>query len=241
MIDCGLSVVSHAHDREVLEFLQKLKSIDLVFRQIVITLNVRDPHFVDFASVQLEGLIILQNLRPHGFGDNHNFAFNLVEADNFCVVNSDLEFRSDLRNFFYKALSFAGQRVVSPAISSDGLPWFHRGKPFLAMADKKFFEIPDIPSTDGYVHTTWLSGCFLLFLNNTFTTLDGFSNQYFMYFEDVDLSVRARRYSIPVVVDETIHVGHRGRRLSSKNIKHFLMYVRSCVRFSIKYFKWSSF
>lgn len=241
MIDCGLSVVSHAQDREVLEFLKKLKSIGLVFRQTVVTLNVRDPDVVDFSSLELERIAILQNLEPHGFGDNHNFASDLVESDNFCVINSDLDVGSDLQTFFYKALSFADQRVVSPAISSDGLSWCHRRKPFLAMADKRYFEIPDIPPSDGYIYTTWLSGCFLLFLNNAFRRLGGFSVQYFMYFEDVDLSVRARRCSIPVVVDKTIHVGHRGRRLSRRKVKHFLMYIQSCVRFSAKHFKGSSF
>lgn len=241
MIDCTLSVVSHAQNREVLGFLKKLTSIGLVFRQTVVTLNVRDPDVVDFSSLELESIVILQNLEPHGFGDNHNFASDLAVSDNFCVINSDLDFGPNLRTFFCKALGFADQRLVSPAISSDGLSWFHRRKPFLAMADKKYFEIPDIPPSGGYIHTTWLSGCFLLFLNNAFRSLDGFSRQYFMYFEDVDLSVRARGCSIPVVVDKTIQVRHRGRRLSRRSIKHFLMYIQSCVRFSVKHFKGSGF
>lgn len=64
---------------------------------------------------------------------------------------------------------------------------------------------PRLPKGFGYV-----SGCALLVSQRTFTELGGFDEHFFMYYEDIDLCLRANRAGTSVTVDPKWKVRHLG-------------------------------
>ena len=62
-----------------------------------------------------------------------------------------------------------------------------------------------------------------------FKKLHGFDENYFLYFEDVDICYRANKIGFKVgeVNNPKIQVIHFAQRKSLKNIKYYIMYLKS--------------
>lgn len=66
----------------------------------------------------------------------------------------------------------------------------------------------------------WLSGGAMLIRRDLFESLGGFDDNFFMYFEDVDLCLRARKKNQKIVVNSKAKVLHKsGRSFASHRIK----------------------
>jgi N-acetylglucosaminyl-diphospho-decaprenol L-rhamnosyltransferase len=64
----------------------------------------------------------------------------------------------------------------------------------------------------------WVSGCLMICDRAFFELSGGFDEQYFLYFEDVDLCRKARRLGYSVVFDPRMTIVHRGKYQSSSQI-----------------------
>ena len=65
----------------------------------------------------------------------------------------------------------------------------------------------------------WVSGCGLFIPQKTFLLLGGFDKDFFLYFEDVDLCLRAKKHDIVVIREEYFRLLHRGGKSFSSHQK----------------------
>lgn len=75
-----------------------------------------------------------------------------------------------------------------------------------------------------------VSGCFMFFRGATLTKTRGFSDDYFLYFEDFDLSIRVHEFA-EVAYVPTIKVIHAGGNAAKKGIWHIKLFIFSAIRF----------
>lgn len=66
---------------------------------------------------------------------------------------------------------------------------------------------------------TAVSGAFMLVKSSVFKALNGFDERYFMYLEDVDLGIRARRMGFKVIYCPHSTIQHEGGRSSENKYK----------------------
>lgn len=79
-----------------------------------------------------------------------------------------------------------------------------------------------------------VSGCLMFFRSATLLRTGGFSEDYFLYFEDFDLSLRVAKFSAIAYVP-TVRVIHSGGRASKKGPWHILTFIRSAITFYRKH------
>jgi len=79
------------------------------------------------------------------------------------------------------------------------------------------------------------SGCFICARTDVLREIGGFDEKFFLYFEDADLSRRAKKVS-RVVYYPNSHVRHEWNRDSRRNIKMLIIMIKSAMRYL---FKWS--
>lgn len=79
-----------------------------------------------------------------------------------------------------------------------------------------------------------VSGCFMFFRSETLHNLGGFDPNYFLYFEDFDLSIRCGKIASIAYVP-TVKVIHTGGHASRKGIWHIRRFIESAIRFFSKY------
>lgn len=75
-----------------------------------------------------------------------------------------------------------------------------------------------------------VSGCFMFFRSTILENTGGFSDQFFLYFEDFDLSLRSRKLADTAYVP-TVKVVHAGGHASKKGGWHIRVFVKSAMTF----------
>lgn len=79
-----------------------------------------------------------------------------------------------------------------------------------------------------------VSGCFMLFRGDVFKALNGFDPDYFLYFEDFDLSLRTAQISRIAFVPQ-VRIIHGGGHASRKGAWHVWQFVKSGLTFYRKF------
>jgi GT2 family glycosyltransferase len=75
-----------------------------------------------------------------------------------------------------------------------------------------------------------VSGCFMFFRGTTLKNTGGFSDKYFLYFEDFDISLRSIKIASTAYVP-TIRVVHAGGHASKKGRWHIKIFIQSAMTF----------
>ena len=189
---------------------------------------------------------LIESSENLGFGRGHNEILKRIYSEFHMVVNPDIQFTpevvSKLTAFMCR---YPEVGIVTPKIrNADG------SEQFLPKRDPKFSYVilskfrPFYFFRDEYTRadevfnrpTRSLSStcCFFMIRTDMFRKVNGFDEQFFMYFEDADLSRRVRKKSVIVFYPNAFvyHAWKRDNTRSFRGIKIFLISM-------LKYFwKW---
>lgn len=231
-----ISIVSHGQFTLLAKTLKKLIYIKEV-KKIIITINI--PEKIVFSKNRK--VYFIKNLKPKGFGENHNNAFKFCNTNYFCIMNPDIVL---IKNPFQKILNFINDEtpLVSPLIVDSKLRIEDNARYFptpLFILKKLFFNQKGIYENKNLIskkkiYPDWVAGMFMVFTKKIFKKLNGFNQNYFLYYEDVDICFRLRKMNKKILVLKEVEVIHNARRSSRKNFKFFLIHLWSMIIFFYK-------
>ena len=181
-----------------------------------------------------------------GYGAGHNLALSMLEGEFHLILNPDVVIGVDA---LLAGISFLQENpdvaVASPyATDADGVKQYLckrypsvftfiiRG--FLPeLISKMFrkrlarFEMHDLPENEVSTDIPMVSGCFMLSRTDALRKVNGFDEQYFLYFEDFDLSLRIGKLAyVP-----SMKIIHSGGHAAAKGFRHLRMFALSAKRF----------
>lgn len=203
--------------------------------QIILTINIDEPA----PSVTVDQRVyVIKNHKPQGFGANHNAAFQLCNQPYFCPLNPDIKIYGDIFYELVKVLqNLPSSAVIAPLVLSP------KGKiensirhfPTLRCLFKKAIGKDDshylVTPGDPIFFPEWIAGMFMLFRSENFKRLGGFDEQFFLYYEDVDICARVWQSAMKVAACPSFTVVHDARRDSHRKFNYFLWHLTSLVRF----------
>jgi N-acetylglucosaminyl-diphospho-decaprenol L-rhamnosyltransferase len=238
MSEICLSLVSHAQadlaNRLLDDLARYCPEIDLV-----VTSNTAEVSELDFSK--WPRVKHLRNSTPRGFGANHNAAFKHCDAKYFCIANPDIRISSNLFSDLVSALQDPMVGVVAPRVlnasggTEDSVRFFPSPLSILA----RVLAIEDgrypIEGVKPLV-VDWAAGMFLLFRAEVFYNLGGFDENFFLYYEDVDVCMRLWQEGWKVMIHPGVSVVHLGQRASRRNFRYFLWHLSSMFRYFLKHF-----
>lgn len=157
--------------------------------------------------------------RNLGFAGGHNRGLAWARRRGYewvCLLNSDATLATDAIDHMLAAAYRHPRSLVCPAIS-DGEHWWYRG----GDADSRrcrtihfdfMRELSSDPesSATGPVPTSLATGCCVLASIHTWEQLHGLDESLFLYWEDFELTLQARKKAIPVILAPSAHVQHGG-------------------------------
>ena len=223
-----ISIVSHNQQALCVRLLQSIDNFaqsnmhDLI---IVVTENTLSENYVKSERFRTYSIC---NLRPKGFGSNHNAAFERFESDVFFIVNPDIILNENLdldlivEQLIRDRIDISSPQIVG--ISGAFEDYKRANLTFTNLLKRKFFK-KNVEKFD------WLAGMFLVVNSTSFRKLQGFDTDFFMYVEDCDLSMRARKVGMKVGDLEGFRVVHDARRDSMKSFRHFRWHITSLLRY----------
>lgn len=227
--DVVISIVSHGHGRMIAHLLSDLASQcagqDCSISRVVVTLNIPEP------LLRLTGwpfkVELVHNKKPRGFGANHNRALAASSESFLCVLNPDIRF-------------FPGERVLDTLIEAAGRQEVGIAYPMqvdeagVLQDCERAIPTPwalflRYTASNRVEQVDWVNAACLVLRRNVWEQLAGFDEGYFMYCEDVDLSLRVRLAGLTIQRAE-VKVCHAGQRDSRKSLKHFRWHIASLLR-----------
>jgi N-acetylglucosaminyl-diphospho-decaprenol L-rhamnosyltransferase len=248
-----ISIVSHGNDSDIINN-SNLRGINA---QENVTVIIRD----NLSSQRLKLYCETYNFSYNssdvvlGFGANNNINFKVASSlgmrrhDWFVLLNPDLVISPEMivelsnvvcnyPNELFAINLFFDDKFSKMEHSLRKFPTFISFKNIIK--GKSFTEAYDKHCLSNGSVVDWAAGSFLVFKSGLYEKLKGFDESYFMYFEDVDICFRARKYYNQQVVYlrniKGIHEGgYQNRKIFSK---HFLWYFSSLLRFLFKSTFW---
>jgi GT2 family glycosyltransferase len=185
---------------------------------------------------------IIQNTENGGYAKGYNHALQQVDADVFCLLNSDVEvtqnwlspvievFKNDTNTAIIqpKILDYKRKDYFEYAgaaggfIDKYGYPYC-RGRVFSTIEK-------DIGQYNDTAQIFWASGACLFIKKDVFKSLNGFDKSFFAHMEEIDLCWRAKNlgFNVTYVGTSTVyHVG--GATLSNVNPKKTFLNFRNSL------------
>lgn len=189
-----------------------------------------------------KGIQYIYNNKNIGFARGHNRAFEYVKkkSDIHFILNPDIAFKScEIENFiiwFYRSKNIV---LAIPSVYNfdDSAQKVVRNLPTIFSLIKRKLNLDDdtIPIVkNSVVDVPFAHGCFMAFKTNIFKELSGFDERFFMYMEDVDIWIRAKKYG-KTVINTNYKIYHEHRKGSSKKIKLLFWHLNSALKYFWKY------
>jgi hypothetical protein len=168
----------------------------------------------------------LNNLRPAGFGANHNRAFASCTTDFFCVLNPDVELG--------KGCPW-GELLTQAQRPGTGLAYPVLLNPDGSRQDSERESVTPAALLARHLlkrpprRIDWISAAFWLVPSAVYRRLGGFDEGFFMYCEDTDfcLRLRLRGWTLRRADVTVVHHAVRGSR---KPGRHLAWHLRSLFR-----------
>ena len=196
--------------------------------------------------------IATEILRGHGnvgYGRGHDLAIERSTSDYHLVLNPDVRLEPSAVT---EALGYLdahpGIGLLSPHVVNDrgereflckrypsmlvlalrgfAPAWLRR--PFRRLLDR--YEMRDLPEREVAVGVPIATGCFMLARRTALQSVSGFSPEYFLYFEDFDLSLRLHAVA-DIAYVPAVRITHSGGHAARKGWAHRRMFFRSAFTF----------
>jgi len=232
----SVSIVSHGHGTMVENLLRAILACPEV-TQVIITRNIAEPLEIPLD----ERIDMIENKVPKGFGANHNEAFALCRQPYFCPLNPDIVLLANPFPELLKGLARTGAALIAPLVVSPfgGVEDSMRHFPTLRSLATKALGRGDgrymVQAGEPDFHPEWVAGMFMLFHSEDFARLKGFDERFFLYYEDVDICVRAWRDGLKVAACPRVSVVHDARRDSRRSLPHLRWHLASMARYFWKH------
>lgn len=161
-------------------------------------------------------LKIIRNKKNLGYaaGVNVGIKYALSKGANYVLVlNNDTYLESGFITKLIKKMNKAKIGVAAPAIKfiRDGkIVYDLGGKVNMFFGRTSHHEVTEIQKQvrDDILQVDYVSGCCMLIKKEVFEKVGFFDERFFMYYEDVDFCIRARKKSFKIVVFPSHNIFH---------------------------------
>jgi GT2 family glycosyltransferase len=203
-----------------------------------------------------EDVVVMDSGANKGFGAGHNIGFKSLEdeSDVHIVVNPDIiVHRGAIEAMVAKLDENPEIGLIAPKIVDEHgnlqhlcrrfpsvlvlfgrrfMPRFLLDTPFM-IAKMDTYHMRD-KNYDDIMEPQCISGCFMMFRSDIFRELMGFDEHFFLYFEDNDITLRARKICTAVYYPKAT-VTHTWKGGARQSIRLTKLQIQSAFKF---YRKW---
>tara|TARA_R110002073_G_scaffold138424_2_gene288041 strand:+ start:11437 stop:12426 length:990 start_codon:yes stop_codon:yes gene_type:complete len=209
--------------------------------------NASTDNSVEFLKDHYPQVTIIQNNTNGGYAKGYNDALQHVEADVYCLLNSDVEVTKNwLDPVLETFTSNPNTAIIQPKIlDQKNKEYFEYAGAAGGFIDK--FGYPycrgrifntiekDEGQYNDIIDVFWASGACLFVRSTVFNTLNGFDESFFAHMEEIDFCWRAKNLSFDVTYVGTSTIYHiGGATLSNTSPKKTYLNFRNSLYTLVK-------
>jgi GT2 family glycosyltransferase len=202
--------------RECLESLDSFLAKNRENVELIIINNDADPIgcFLNACPPAAKNPKIIEINKNIGFGRAHNKGLKEARGEYILFLNPDTNIMDGSLEKLLDVFEGDGKIGIAGPILIDGEGrfqkecWGSKKTPLSTVKSK--LSSSSIRAEKGIFEVDWVSGGAMVIRKNIFIELGGFDEKYFMYFEDVDLCLQAKKKGWKIAVNSAARVHHKG-------------------------------
>ena len=169
-----------------------IESIEKSIKIIVIE-NSNDEKLKEEIHSKYQNVECILSKENLGYGAGNNLGLSKVETSYALIVNPDVTLNNDAVNKFFLSINNLGDFGIIAPISQN-----EKYNNFNINEDKEIKEVDNVKG-------------FAMFLNmKNLKQINFFDDNFFLYFEEIDLCRRLKKNNSKIFIDPTIKVSHLG-------------------------------
>jgi GT2 family glycosyltransferase len=209
------------------------------FEIIVVDNDSRDGSIEMLQEEFSDKIKLIANASNEGFGVANNQGAKIVKGEFLFFLNSDTIMKNNILSELEKIfIENKGIGTVAPKLlleDESEQPFAFGFYPkILNVIFEKFKRAPKYLNKPFEVE--WVSGAALIIRREIFKKLGGFDENFFMYFEDIDLCKRVKELGFKVIVCPELSLTHLCGKSISRFVKRKSYYYKSQDYFYKKHF-----
>ena len=183
-------VITSFHSRD--KIFSCIESVEKSIKIIVIE-NSNDEKLKKEIYYKYENVECILSKENLGYGAGNNLGLSKVETSYALIVNPDVTLDDDAVNKFFLSINNLGDFGIIAPISQN-----EKYNNFNINEDKEIKEVDNVKG-------------FAMFLNmKNLKQINFFDDNFFLYFEEIDLCRRLKKNNSKIFIDPTIKVSHLG-------------------------------
>ena len=218
-------------------------SLDESYSKIFSLLTLNNKNKVNFPNSKISTCYKINNIylvrlqKNYGYASAINIALEINKQNNknlyYWVVNNDIEVEFNTLEILKE--QYTTNSIITPVVYD--LNNKHRIQSLGCKIDPYFLTTKNITSIRS-LHKTkidYLSGVSLFFDNNVLNKVGLFSENYFMYYEDVDWCIRALNEDVKLKINLNTKIFHNYKK--NINFKLKIHYLLNRLRLAFRFYK----
>jgi GT2 family glycosyltransferase len=199
-------------------------------REIIVIDNASGESSVKIIENELGGKIkLIKNQINLGFAGANNQGAALAQGDFLLFLNSDTIIKDNIfKNIENLFINDSQIGIISPRLKTENNNYqkmaFGLFPTFWKIITRKSQKEINIESSEKQREVDWVSGCSLFIKKDVFNKTGGWDDNFFLYFEDIDLCKRVKDKGYKIIVDNTnsiIHLGGKSLKANKERKKYY--------------------
>ena len=183
-------IITSFHSRD--KIFSCIESIEKSIKIIVIE-NSNDEKLKEEIHSKYQNVECILSKENLGYGAGNNLGLSMVRTSFALIINPDVCLKKDaLKNFFITANNLKDFGIIAPVSNNEKYDNFD------IKYDRKIKEVDNVKG-------------FAMFLNmKNLNKINFFDENFFLYFEEIDLCKRLKNINSKIFIDPSIEVSHLG-------------------------------
>jgi GT2 family glycosyltransferase len=208
--------------------LQSLNSITYSNIKIILVDNASEDNSVQRLTKEFPHVIFHQNPSNLGFTGGNNAGFDIAHSlgsKYIMLLNNDTkvnyDFLEPLVNYLEQNETCAAVQPKIFYLHNPNLLWNAGGRfyPWLGITKTIGLNKTDSEQYNKIKSTDWISGCCILFKSKVIKEVGLFDDNFFAYYEDVDLSLRIKKHGFDLAYIPESKIYHVAGAASKSEVK----------------------
>lgn len=205
---------------DCIEYLLQNKKNYEDFEIIVVDNGSKDNSIAKLSEITSKyDLRFISNKENLGFAEGNNVGIRKSQGDWILLLNNDTVFKEDFISKMAEAIvDNPDSAAIGPKIYYYDAPskiWYGGGK------ITKYYNFVQDQSGNNrhYTQVEWITGCALMINRKALEKVGLLDRDFFMYLEDVDWSIRARKAGFNLIYTPYAEIWHIGSKTTTENFK----------------------
>lgn len=231
----SIIIINYKTPELTADCLRSLFKLDnsLIKEIIVIDNNSEDNSVSQLTAEFGDKIKIIENKNNRGFARANNQGAAQASGDLLLFLNSDTIISEDIFSSCLKIFQTEEKiGIISPLLKTeDNITQEDSYGSFPTLSrlifKNRFKKTLDKERIEEYFPVDWVSGCALMIRKDLFDRLGAWDENFFLYFEDVDLCYRAKKLAYEVVLNPRTNITHLGGKSLQLNKKRKRYYYQA--------------